>query len=620
MIPDHWIRPNEASRLPRRHIVFDCEARRDRTGGGEVQSWLCAVASFDHQHDKSRKPAPTEWGRFDIPEALWAWVDDRTRPRYRTVVVAHNLAYDLRISRALSILPERGWALRGIRIDGDGSWATWRRADRNLTMVDTLSWFPTSLANVGRAVGIDKPRLPDTSTLTPKVWERCETDVRILRAAWLRTLGWLEAEDMGNWRISGAGQAWAAWRHRWYTHKVLIRSDAAHRVTERESIWTGRTEAWRWGQLKGGPFTEWDFAHAYASICRDHDLPRGYRGRVSRPSLRTFRSAVRHYAVLARVTVTTDTPTLPARSPEGICWPVGRFSTVVWGDELAAALDDGADVTFDELWTYDRAPVLRAWGEWVCDLLDRPRDEVDPVVRLVVKHWSRALVGRTGMRWSSWTPYGRAPSSDVVLRRLVGPAAGESSRLLQLGRDLYVNGVQADGADACPMILAAVAGLTRMRLWSAMQAAGLEHVAYVDTDGLLVDAEGSRALERASIVDLRAKAVHRSATVLGPRQLVLGATLRAAGVRAAAVRVGRQRWAMDVWRQLSTSLSAGEADRVRVSPRTVSLVGTDHRRDHQARGLTAARVAGPEWPLCAPEAPASAVVTGVRAGGSWATA
>ena len=36
---------------------------------------------------------------------LWEWIDQRCQKRARTVLVAHNLAYDLRISDAFGWLP-----------------------------------------------------------------------------------------------------------------------------------------------------------------------------------------------------------------------------------------------------------------------------------------------------------------------------------------------------------------------------------------------------------------------------------------------------------------------------------------------------------------------------------
>src|SRR5258708_707481 len=85
----HFIAHNQLTRLPRRWIVLDTEAHQVTANGVKVQSFRCGAASLDAQSRKGRDWQPTERGSFVDPEFLWRWVDERTRVKYRTVVVAH---------------------------------------------------------------------------------------------------------------------------------------------------------------------------------------------------------------------------------------------------------------------------------------------------------------------------------------------------------------------------------------------------------------------------------------------------------------------------------------------------------------------------------------------------
>lgn len=587
MLPAHYVRPNETTRLPRCHVYLDCEARVEAVPKGEVQTFRLAVAAHDCRRSKDGKPKATEWAGFGDPEELWRWVSDRCRKRHRTILVAHNLAYDLRVSGAFLHLPALDWELKAVRLDGAQAWAVWRRDGATLTMVDTMAWLPTGLDRIGAMVELHKPELPDDPDDEAAWAGRCVADVVIVREAWRRLLAWIEREDLGNWKPTGAGQAWAAFRHRFYTHRLLVHDDSGAREAERRAAWTGRCEAWRWGQQRGGPFTEWDMEAAYCRIARDCEVPTRLVGHLTRLPRVGWRVLGRRRAVLARCTVETEVPVVPTLVDGFITWPVGRFESLLWDTELALAEDEGARVAVHEAWVYQRAPALREFASWVLGVLEAPEGEVDPVERTAVKHWSRALVGRFGARWSSWEEWGDAPFADLSLGTVHDVGAGETFRMLHLGYQLLRDSAERDSPDAMPQVMSWIMAECRRRLWLLLGAVGWEHVVYCDTDSVIVDRAGDERLRSLGVASLRVKGRWRDLEVLGPRQLVLGHELRASGVPRGARRVGEHEWRGEVWPALGSSIARGEADRVRVTERTVRIEGRDRRREHLAGGLTA---------------------------------
>src|SRR5437870_2568167 len=135
----HYVRRNAMSRQSRRHIFFDTEADVDYANGVESQTWKLAVAGFLDMDP--RKLAPTETARRYLDaRSLWSDIDDFTRPNSRTILWAHNLAYDLRVAQAFAILPELGWSLRAIVLDGISCWAKWVRDSHTLVCADFTSW------------------------------------------------------------------------------------------------------------------------------------------------------------------------------------------------------------------------------------------------------------------------------------------------------------------------------------------------------------------------------------------------------------------------------------------------------------------------------------------------
>lgn len=583
----HYVTHNQITRVPRSYVYLDTEAHRERGPRSELQTFRLAVAAFDTKNHKGDGWRPREWHDSTDTAGLWEWITGRCRRKARTVLVCHNLAYDLRIADAFTELPRLGWSFKAGRVDDGQAWMVFTSEGRTLAMVDTMSWVPQSLDKLGQLVGIAKVELPDDDDDDARWFERCRTDVAILAEVWRRLMYWIDADDLGNWKLSGAGQSWAAFRHRFMTHPLLVHEDDDARTAERDAALTGRCEAWQHGNLTAGPFREYDFTTAYARIGLECDLPVKLAGELRKPTMGKIATAAGTRAVLIECRVDTDVPVVATRTDDGICWPVGTFDTTLWGHEARLVVDAGGTVTPTRAWVYRTAPALHAFCAWVLDGLDGSRGDVDPVVKVALKHWSRALIGRTAAQWSRWETWGVAPHSNVMLSKAHDRSAGDVFQLLQLGTQLIRQSGAPDNPDAMVAIMSWVMAESRVRLWRAMNLAGLDNVVYVDTDSLIVNQAGSEALEAAAVDGLRVKGEWSSIEVLGPRQIIPGGRLRAAGIPSGAVKVAPATWEAEVWSGLSRSLRTGQTSTVEVTSRRFAVRGVDRRRLHLSSGRTA---------------------------------
>ena len=116
--------------------------------------------------------------RHDTAEALWDHIAGFARKSQRTVVVAHNLAYDLRISGGLDYLPQHGWEVHRPMFANNRVSLEARKDEAPLVLVDSLTLIPQGIGAIGVMLGQDKPALPDDDA-PEEWWERCEADVHI---------------------------------------------------------------------------------------------------------------------------------------------------------------------------------------------------------------------------------------------------------------------------------------------------------------------------------------------------------------------------------------------------------------------------------------------------------
>lgn len=607
----HYLQPLQKTVLPARHIIFDTETQLTRQAGALEHRYRTGATGLLAHTPGDFLPGrpvaiPTE--THDSPEKLWARIAQICRKGHRTVAWAHNLSFDLRVTEALRWLPRNGFHLQGIVLERTASWASWTSSEHgSLICCDLYSWLPRTLDDIAKSMGVSREiwdgERYQHATL-PELQARCIEDVQVTRQAVQQLLTWLQAEDCGPFRLTGSGQANACWRKRFGAGRrtdfdgldgldggrVWIHGDPALRSIEREAMWTGRCEAWRHGHVDG-PLYEYDMNLAYCRIAATHPLPvhlRGEHGALTFEQIGALKA--QGLAVLAEVDVEgLDKPVVPCRAGERMIWPVGDFSTVLWDPELEMVFHrdvlGGAVVQVKRCWSYHTGPALKPMATWLIGLLES--DQTPGSVRLLAKHWARALIGRMALRYRRWEPYGEM--NDLGLALWIGyDEDGEPTENLQVGRDRFTLAELEETDASCPQITGWVMSQCRASLWHAVQIAGENNVLYMDTDSILLDATGHRALQHSAFMlgSLERKAKWDHAVIHGPRNIELDDERRLSGIPRTAVRTGPLEWEGTIMRGVKESLVRSELDHVAQLDRRYHVSPTDPRRERQPDGTT----------------------------------
>lgn len=576
----HYVKGARRARMPRRHIFLDTEAHIDRTSTGHVQRWRLGVAAF--RSAEKNRTVKQSVGVYDSARQLWRDVESFTRGRNRTVLWAHNLGYDVRISESFDVLPALGWRCTAHNLASRGTWVNWRKGDATLLMVDSCSVFPVPLDQLAKTFLSAKVPLPSNEDSRDRWVARCTRDVEILGGAVTAYLDWLEAEDLGSWQLTGAGQSYAAFRHRFLTHQMMVHGDVEALAAERRAMWTGRCEAYWRGRTGHVGVEEWDLSLAYARIARDNNVPCQLVGEPAPDSNLGELLSHTRFAFLADVEVETSRPLVPCRVDGRMAWPVGRFSTTLWGPELALALECGASVRPSRIWAYAARPALRSWAAWIIDALTGEGSTITPWQRIVLKHWVRALIGRFGMRYSAWEHFGVTKGLRIMHADVYDVVTGEEYTMEQLGQDFFRSTGEVEWDQSQPAVTGYVMSVMRVWLWHLMQSMPDRSVLYADTDSFFVTSEHhdqAVALAASELGDgLRLKSLYKRATILGPRQIVVDGRPRMAGVPTSAVSLPGGRMQGEVWSSLSASMRRGRPSSVITTDRVWKVSGVDHRR------------------------------------------
>lgn len=585
----HYLAPLKTTRVPRHHIVFDCETRSSKRAGKFAHRWECGAATEISRWAEGR------WSHGQVdsytrPRDLWADIVLSHAQGDEMVIWAHNLAFDLRVSEALRILPDYGYQLEAIVLEKTAAWASFKGVLGKLTICDLMSWLPVGLDTLIADMGGAREPFDYDRASTDELAERCKSDVGWTAMAVCHVLDFLEREDAGPFRPTGSGQSHAMWRRRFLEPRsLLIHGDDQALLRERTAMWAGRTESWRWGRVHG-PLHEHDLNLAYCRIAATEPVPVKLTGKVGQRSKEWLKSAVRQQAVLAEVTVTVKVPLVPMEVDDRVIWPVGTFRTTLWGPELELLLANNADIEVHRAWLYRQAPILAPMANYLIDLMEMKSDKAAPVVHRLLKHWARTLVGRCALRYRQWEPYGVMGASDLRLTTATATEDEAQVDLLQVGQRIFELADLYEADSSTPQITGWVMSRARCYLWQVIETAGLDNIAYMDTDSVLVNQKGSDNLLHAVLntryLRLVHKATYTSAEIVGPRNLTLEGHRRISGIPRRATQTGHLTFDGEIWTGIRASIEGRRASEVGIQQRTFSVDDVDPRRERQSDGTT----------------------------------
>lgn len=611
-VPIHHLRPNETVWTPPTVAFIDTEARWTQAGDLETQTMrLWCGLLVDRRQIKHKDPG-RHWGHGDTPAELADWVESCFVGRDTVWCYCHNLNYDVSISALPLRLAERGWEIRDFSVRAGAPWFRIGRRHKSLTLADSWSWLPQSLASIGALMGRHKVDLPDDLADAADWHRRCAVDVDLTARAMLDLMAWWDRHRLGRWTISGPASGWNAYRHRKHTWPVTIDVTPELVAQDRLAVRGGRKDSAVYRRPQGGPWVELDLKRAYPTTVRE--LPTPFRRAWQFKSLDLDSPWIGspHFGPVAECVISTSSPRYPVRWRSVNWYPVGTFSTVLAGPELAEARDRGELVEIRGGQMHQLGYPMRDWANWVLDPTAGGTVDTPTVAVAACNHWGRSVIGK-------WGAHGHTAELRGVATRPgwhVGEAydARTNSRAAEVdmaGRQWWIQ-YDGDSENCYPAVLAWVESYVRVRLSRVLDSLAGAWVT-ADTDGLIVDlyrpdtwwrhlAGPGRAKIRDAMgaaerlcaelaplvapLTLRPKKLIRSLDVLGPQHYQADDDRRYSGLPSTADELGPGEYRVTDWPGLQYQMNhAAPGSYVRPT-RTVRYLGPTCHRWVLADGTT----------------------------------
>lgn len=512
-IPRHWVRTVKGEWSPRRVAFLDCETRWSEIASGRRHELRCWAAEL-YVRDPVDLGKRTRTSTFATSnEAFVEWVESQTTTRDPLWIYAHNLGFDAQILDIPECFTDRGWQVTGWHVTDGPVWWRLRKGRHRVVLTCSTSVFPAPLDVIAEDLGVGKEPLPPNECDDADRWRaRVETDVRVLADAVLTCLDWWDANKLGRWRLTGPSSGWNAYRRRYLDTPVLVEPDPTLCGYERGAGYGGRREAYRIGAWRDYRFTDIDFRAAYPSVVASNDVPVRRLGPLEGMTAEEHSRRPVTLGVIADCVVTTKTPVVPVRYGQSIFYPVGTFKTRLCSPEIDRVLELGGTVELVGGWRYQLGPAMRTWGRWIKSVLDAPAEDVPAVVRRMVKHWSRAVIGRWTMRTTRRVPLQEWPVNGNTVDRARWIEYGDADTMMVDGVKTYRAGAiptrrvegwtvleqstwtaliaDQEHPDGFPAVWVWVESLCRVALDQAMREAPDGAVWQCDTDGFILGQPG----------------------------------------------------------------------------------------------------------------------------------
>ena len=603
-----YLRPNHRTSTPGAFVAVDTETLPTPHGGRRdwtVHRLRLGVAICWRLESGTQRSR--EVFHFTSAQAFWAWLASKLNPRRPLWLWAHNLYFDLTALRFWQVmesgeltaeepdviyLPRRARNPAAVRHTGliatedpPSIWSGWNRDGARLHCVDTMNWWPASLATLGESLGRPKLEMPAWEA-PDEAWRAyCLRDAEIVELAVVKLCAWVRASDLGNMRFSAASQAMAAFRHRFMGPETRIYTPDEAKPQERRAYYPARQLAYfvghvirrgtEWWQQVGmrepferGPVYVLDVSSCYPSVMAGHDYPLRHVKTVAMQSTRECLDWLKVYEACAEVQIDSGDEPYPVRDPEEeggrVRWCVGRFVTTLCGPELRRALESGHATAVGRVQYYTRGRPFDAFVAWALAGRSDALRVGDGVTASLYKLIANSLHGKFGQRRPRWevvpglvapVPWGHYTSGHGELPGVC------SYRSVAYTVQRQGHGEEADAS--VPIISAYATAYARERMRGFKRAAEKGNVLMEDCDTLHLLQDGYDRLTAAGLVGdgqpgkLRLVGTYEEAEYRGVRHYRLDDQWTIAGLTLKAKRDEEGRWVQSVIDGPDATISRG---------------------------------------------------------------
>ena len=562
----HLLRHNNKTQLPLEFIFFDTETKGVAISDYEEEHHLWFGYAIYRNFRADSVNTTRQIYRITDIDTFWDWVESKTRPHTRIWLFAHNTAFDFRILKGFTQLSKRGWKMNIPIFDRMRFLITWRKDRATIIISDTMNYFPVSLAKLGESVDFPKMPMPDKD-MPQEEWDKyCFNDVQVIEKVITDFRDFVQSEDLGNWGMTEARQALNAYQHRFMSYPIEVHSNEKASELELECYHGGRVEAFRIGEIPWNPIFKLDVNSMYPYVMATNDYPTALLEYVYDIPPIQVKHICDSFILMGLCEVNTPEPVY-SRSENGkLTFPIGRFAVSLTHGEIEYALEHRHLIRFVEGYVYRRKPIFKEYVDYFYTMRKEYKQVGNAAFTEFCKRMLNCLYGKFGQQVPETNVIGTANYNDASIEYHIDAQTGERWREITIGGIIYREGDRHLSYNSFPAIAACVTGYARIYLWKLITEAGIDNVAYCDTDSIVTNKIGyerlTKYIDSNRLGALKLEGEAKKGVIRGLKDYQLDDIIHMKGVRPDAKEVAPGVYEVTHVPGIRTTLLHGEPERV----------------------------------------------------------
>ena len=486
----HRIKDNKKSEIPFHYIFFDTETRSKEIGDGQLQHFLKLGVALYWRRRPDRGKDTFNKIHFTKPGQFWDFVEASAVSKSRLVIVAHNLEFDMGIVKGFRELEKRGYEPTKLIIDNRRQIWKFRKDNKTLLFLDNMNYFTTSLKALGESIDEAKLSMPSPKASKEDWWTYCEQDVNVMLKAWQFWTGFITDNDLGNFGLTIASQAFNAYRHRFMPTPIYIHTSAKACRLERSSYRGGRNECFQIGELPEAQYHLLDINSMYPFVMSNNEYPTNLKSTGKTLSIDALKGYLKDYAVIADCIVNTPEPCFAVKIKGKLQFPIGEFRVTLTSAELRYGLFYGYIKEIYDYALYEKSRLFNDYVNFFYQQRQKFQASGNKTYNYLCKLFLNSLYGKFGQKSEVWEKIGYDYAREYDYWTEVDYESKEIHTFRAVNFVVEERKGYEEGYNSLVAIPAEITANARLYLWMIIKKAGIENCFYCDTDSILLNDTG----------------------------------------------------------------------------------------------------------------------------------
>jgi hypothetical protein len=477
------------------------------------------------------------------------------------------MQYDFFLSGGFRYLEHYGFKITKFVVDSQRFFVQARKDTKSVIFVDTLNYTKSSLAEIGKTVGLDKLEIDFSKCKADELVNYCKRDVEILKRFVLKLVGFVKEHDLGSFKPTIAGLAFNAFRHRFMNARIYIHRHPEAQRLEIESYRGGRNECFYIGRYKGKVYAL-DVNSMYPFVMLNNGYPVMLTAYYQTGDLKTLEGLMRDLLVIARLRVRVNEPVVGVKHNGKLVFPIGTFEGVFTSPEIQLVREYGKILEVKEIAGYEPARVFFEYVSYFHRLKTEYEAKGDMVFRSIAKLYLNSLYGKFGQRLNRYTLVAENCNMDDGIYSMISETSSKPVSIWVIDGRMYMVEKEEPSENSFVAVASFVTSYARNYLTQLILKAGYGNVLYCDTDSLFVTERGYDNLREyigeRELGKLEVRGVGEEMTIFAPKHYIFKGVAKIKGVPGKAVRIDDTTYRLERWLRGRSLLRRGITDRVLV--------------------------------------------------------